>query len=515
MKSRLVTKVLTDEQDNLIGGGLVKMEIVNEVEGEELENILTYGVNKSIQMLKSSISQYERTRLFQIWLSFVRQIEEFINIRYEYGSSYENVLKKVHLDSESQMKIIGDDIENTFGVVVATHFRELSKLFIDYSAEINGGEIKVKPIITLYDLWVFLQGSRLHIMTILNLIPLYACGEMSFRCEDIPSKMNEWIGYLMNITIGCQAIIETRCLPTFHAKVTSKGLEFSHQYTHLDNNFLEPQMLTDVELEQYRGERLGTRETKKEPSICSKEELELILQNEVAYRKRYGITEKEEYKELMAFMYEMMQYFKDDYAIEVQQKEFDRLRGAYGELELYKEMTDFDDIENSRYGFVKIDGVYYSTYFMLLRYYLNSVLRMLTRRRRYQIDAGFVFEDQVKTIVRKYGFEVRDDCKRIQRKEFDVVCVKDGTIYNFQCKNNFIKVSVLGLKETTAICRRNKQLISYYKAALRKEEGREHLLKEKLGIDRVKHYVISRYPVITDNDRIIPFNKFEEWCKHS
>ena len=135
------------------------------------------------------------------------------------------------------------------------------------------------------------------------------------------------------------------------------------------------------------------------------------MQNEKAYNERYGITEKEGYKELMAFMDEMKNYFKDDYLIEVPQKEFERLCRSYGNLELHKVTEDFDDIENSRYGFVKMDGMYYSTYFMLIRYYTNTVMKMLRRRRRYQIESGFVFEDQVKEVVRRFGFEVQDDCK--------------------------------------------------------------------------------------------------------
>lgn len=52
----------------------------------------------------------------------------------------------------------------------------------------------------------------------------------------------------------------------------------------------------------------------------------------------------------------------------------------------------------------------------------------------------------------------------------------------------------------------------FHETALWKEEGREHLLKEKIGIEKVNHFVVSRFPVITDNERVIPFNRFDEWC---
>lgn len=52
MKMRIETSVLRDEQGNLIGDGLVKIKIVPEIEGEELIESLTNGVNSSIDVLK-------------------------------------------------------------------------------------------------------------------------------------------------------------------------------------------------------------------------------------------------------------------------------------------------------------------------------------------------------------------------------------------------------------------------------------------------------------------------------
>lgn len=513
METKIEMEVLKDDQGNLIGGGLVRLKPVSVFEGKELVDYLTHGVNSCIDGLKERISDYDGRLLFDTWFHFVRQIEEFINISLELGEPCEEEFKQICLIRLRELKKISTTVDKAFGQDVAARFLDLADLFKGYTSFDFNGKQADDSLETLYDLLIFLRARRLHIMTILNLVPIWAHGNIPFSREDIPNKMNEWVGFLMNITTGCQAIVEAKCLPGFYGKKFLSGrMEFSHQYTHLDKNYLEPQQLTPVELEQYRNDRLGKREVKKECSICSKEEYELTMQNEKAYNERYGITEKEGYKELMAFMDEMKNYFKDDYLIEVPQKEFELLCRSYGNLELHKVTEDFDDIENSRYGFVKMDGMYYSTYFMLIRYYTNTVLKMLRRRRRYQIESGFVFEDQVKEVVRKFGFEVQDDCKRIERKEFDVVCIKDGTIYNFQCKNNYINVSTIGVKETTETCRRNNQLVSYYKAALRKEECRENLLKKKLGIDKVKHFVISRYPIISDNKRIIPFNGLDMWC---
>ena len=158
--------------------------------------------------------------------------------------------------------MFGSLVEENLGADINARFQDLADLFIGYAeVDFDGKKIVERPVDNLYDLLIFLQSRRLHIMTILNLIPIYAQGDTSFYREEIPSKMNGWIGILMGITTGCQAILEAQCLPDFCAKMTPKGWKFSHQYTHLDKYFLEPQPLTPVELEQYRNERHRLRLT--------------------------------------------------------------------------------------------------------------------------------------------------------------------------------------------------------------------------------------------------------------
>jgi hypothetical protein len=69
-----------------------------------------------------------------------------------------------------------------------------------------------------------------------------------------------------------------------------------------------------------------------------------------------------------------------------------------------------------------------------------------------------------------HGFEVTD-IKRINRKEFDVVAVRSDVIFNLQCKNNWIDLSALE-SDRKLFLRTNHRLVSYYRRALLKEEGR-------------------------------------------
>ena len=86
---------------------------------------------------------------------------------------------------------------------------------------------------------------------------------------------------------------------------------------------------------------------------------------------------------------------------------------------------------------------------LTLTCYRDSCTRSRTShlhsRRRFQIHAGFIFEDMVRRDLSGMGFQVTD-IKRINRKEFDVVATHGGVIYNFQCKNNWIDLLKLRQK---------------------------------------------------------------------
>ena len=221
---------------------------------------------------------------------------------------------------------------------------------------------------------------------------------------------------------------------------------------------------------------------------------------------KYGVNELPQFKEMQQLANILKTYIQDDYAFIVPEVDFNQLCAQYPHLVLWHDCEDYYDILNSRPAFFKFEKAYYSTVLLYQRYMINEIQRLLDKKKKFQVDSGFVFEAKVKPMLKCFGYDIKD-IKRIKRKEFDVVTVKDGCIYNFQCKNNFINVSQQGegaFKKTYQSIRR---LNKYYENALKKEDGRDYLLKEQLGIDQVKSFVISRFPVITRNERIINFNQ--------
>ncbi len=54
----------------------------------------------------------------------------------------------------------------------------------------------------------------------------------------------------------------------------------------------------------------------------------------------------------------------------------------------------------------------------------------------------------------------------------------------------------------------NRSLTNYYSRAPKKERGRENLLKQELDMDKVVHYVVSRFSVGADAT-VINYNQIE------
>ncbi|GHC93015.1 hypothetical protein GCM10007320_43660 [Pseudorhodoferax aquiterrae] len=156
---------------------------------------------------------------------------------------------------------------------------------------------------------------------------------------------------------------------------------------------------------------------------------------------------------------------------------------------------------------VQVEGMLRSTVTLLSRFIYNWRARTLDGRKRYQIRTGFIFEAVVKDRLGAQGFAVQD-IKRINRREFDVVTVRDGVIWNVQCKNNFVDLSTVDA-DAHRYARYNRALVTSYEKALDKDRRREHLLLDKLSLDNVQHVVVARFPVVSDNPRIVPFSRLD------
>jgi len=172
--------------------------------------------------------------------------------------------------------------------------------------------------------------------------------------------------------------------------------------------------------------------------------------------------------------------------------------------------VDLSTALNGHQPFVRIEDQLVTNVTLLTRFVNDWKNVVLGRKKRFQIRSGFLFEKKASEVLEANGFMVAR-VRRIQRREFDVVTTRNGVIHNFQCKNSVIGSRLIE-GEPARYARYNNAVVTSHRRALAKERGREQLLKDELGLTEIRHYVVSRFPVLCDDPDIIPFARLGAWA---
>jgi hypothetical protein len=307
------------------------------------------------------------------------------------------------------------------------------------------------------------------------------------------------------------ALLDT--LDDFSMVVDGVGVLASHWFDTLDDYFLEPerasiQVIAELRSNQFAFPQLETLNPKK---VFSAAELRNSTKLLGAAYAVFGLNDSD-FATMRLLIIAFARYRRDDYFIEIGKQKFQAILRAQSALDpkelerlLVNVPSDYATNTNAYEPFLDLGEVVVSNVNLLSRFLYAFKNVHLRSRRRFQIHAGFIFEDMVKRDLDAMGFDVKD-IKRINRKEFDVIATHGGVIYNFQCKNNWIDLAKVEAERALYV-RYNRALTSFYKRALEKETDRENLLKSELGLDRINHYIISRFPVIAADPRIINYNQ--------
>lgn len=486
---------------NIMQGHLLKIKLVRKMRGKSLENYQKVCSDELLKRLQDGLEPYDGMDLGMQWKDLYWKIEEFINLYEDLNAvARDNFSQSEVIELYSRPESIFQSllcITSLYGSNTAQRLFSLVSIFYDTD---------IKTIGHLYE---YCKSRRLHFASMLYLIPMYAKGDKRIGEDKLYKELSWCIEEVaVNVTTAFNAMLQCRCLPDFEATVRFDGrLEFSEAYTQLESGFLEPVRLTEIDLHEF-GKNIR-KDLLRRPSsrkLFSREEFDANLYNLSLYFAEYGIAENPLYLQIRKLADDVLQYLSDDYNITIPESEFRRISSKYQTVTLYKEMSGYFEVTASRYPFFRIGDTYYSTILFFQRYIVNAIYNSLERKKKFQIDSGFIFEKNVIKLAKRYGFEYHKTCKRIERKEFDVVCVKDGCIYNFQCKNNYINVQKIDTNWIKAAARKHRALARAYDKALEKEYNREEMLKQELGIERIKSFVITRYPINTSNQRVISYN---------
>jgi hypothetical protein len=495
---------------------------------EEAQSLIASQLTQHGAGILQLLSRYRLENTVRSWHGTIRAIEEFINLPL-FGvkePKLQDWLLSIPLDdrywsnapsiTQAVRKGLSPHLES--GVIDRFVFTMMQTAAIAKGFE-GSGQIAFGTGITLENVGAaanYYQSRRRHLVALLYTM-VFACNGTEIL-EPIHT-LNVLLPLVehscITITSLHLKLVMLETLGDFDLVLDDFGATASRWFDTLDNPYLEPERASIMEMARLRRDQfvLPQMETLDPKRIFSATELRNSTRLVTATYSAFDLNDSE-FETTAQLIRSLSRFCKDDYYVEVGKQKFRsilRMQSTIDpdELErlLVNKPLEYATSTNAYEPFIDLGETVVSNVNLLSRFLYAFKNIHLRSRRRFLIHAGFIFEDMVKRELAGMGFNVTD-IKRINRKEFDVITTHGGTIYNFQCKNNWIDLGKIEAEKTLYL-RYNRALTAYYRRALEKERTRERLLKDELGFERVEHYVISRFPVICDDPRIISYNQLD------
>ncbi len=374
----------------------------------------------------------------------------------------------------------------------------------------------VKSIATVFELFKYCSERRKYFVTYLSLIPQFSSGTTTMSdAEYLEFEIFNIETLMIQLTTARNIMLMDTCYDDFELKNNNGTLTWNKDFSHLENNSFEPQRLSLLDQIEFRKIDCfkDLTSSKSSSQMFSFDEVENTIALYDCVYKNYNVDNILAFIEIKKIVTLLRKYVVEDYKIIIPENEFNILQSQFQNLNLSETSNNYFDHLNSFSPFTSSVNVYYSNAMLFTRFITNLLTIKLEKRKRFQIHSGFIFEDRVIEILECYGFK-NSGVTRINRKEFDLITTRNGEIHNFQCKNNLFEISLIdsNIKKTAQI---NSKLCTYYDAAFKKEKDRESLIKKKIGLNKVTHYVVSRFPVMTNQKFVICFNELENWLRQN
>ncbi|WP_139201664.1 hypothetical protein [Rhodanobacter glycinis] len=483
----------------------------NWVSGESLRHILEEQSRLHSEGAIHQLSKLDRGHTWTGLHQLIRSVEDLINI--DEVASHNVALDRAmnvaldRLQSKDAQESFGEALQRRFDeaacrrvIGLFSHVSVLREFILSYQGDFDG---RFSGLRTPRDLANYLKSRRRHLNTLLYAVSDVCTGNAKLSAAELFRLAFRITDYtLVTLTGLHQKLAKIDLYSGYGCWHTGNGLLDGslHWQEFLDDNYLEAERIAITDLPSQELDR-SLFDVRK---IISAAELRgMLSQIENSYQE-FDLREKG-FSDLTFFIEELLSYTKDDYFVRVPVDAYRSISARYVHTWWLQRAVYRADPAHPFLGsfapFVEIGGSFESNLFLLMRFAYNTRDRILEKHRRYQIRSGFLFEDLIKNDLVHLGFTVLG-IKRIQRKEFDVVTTRNGIIHNFQCKNVRLDYQQMESDIKTFI-RHNKRIVRYFERALRKEEAREALLIAKIGLREIRHYVISRFPVFSENKRII------------
>lgn len=497
--------------------------MTEEYEGDQAKALIESQIAEHTGGIVRALAKYEPLDTVEKLHRTIRAIEEFINLPLFGVESSElfsdilafpldgrlfgarETLTRVRLELAKQF---GDKCAGRF-VTTIIQLAAVGTAFQQHGQTEFGEGIRLD---TVGNAIAYLQSRRRHIVSMLYTVPAACRGDTRMSELDV---FNVFLPVVEHSAVSLTSLHHMAVLadifPDFKIRPDGAIFHGNRRFQHLDAYFLDPERASVVTMAQLGFEQSDSMKEAVDPSkIFSAEELRNSIKMLNAAYAEFGLIDTD-FAMLADLVVQCSRFCKDDYFISIPKADFRRLLAVKSGIGVDRLVTllvnkpsDYVTNTNAFEPFLDMGSHVQSSVNLLSRFLYNYKSFRLDAKRRFQIRTGFIFEAELKKLLADLGFAVTG-IKRVNRKEFDVVAVRNGTIFNFQCKNNWIDLRKVE-EDRARFVRYNRYLVSYYKRALSKERSREGLLTAKLGLGAIEHFIVSRFPVISEDRNIIPWN---------
>lgn len=492
-----------------------------ELQGQALRDFVQEQINQQATGTQTSLAPLDAVTATRAWLETLRAAEEFINL-YKFGIDNDearSALGSIRSDpiSSQQARALHQMFSDVFSVGVATRFTPTLERIAAISACFRVHEMEAgKNLRTISDAVDYFQSRRRQMVALLYWMPTACRGSTPVEAWD---ALNIFLPIVETSCVGLTSLYRHLVLSHVHddykLTVADHGMRGNYQFDVLDDSYLEPERVAITEVPMAHVDhtmraRMLELDSGKIFSVAE-------LCNDLLAMER-GYSEfnlaATPFGQMARFIMECSRYARDDFHIEIASHELETLMQMCGIQSMARRRLiysgkGYSDAINSFAAFILVGRTYLTTVTLLSRFAYNWKTICLNKIKRFQIRSGFIFEAKVKEELAKQGFDI-SDVKRIDGSEFDVLAIRDGVVYNVQCKNNLVDLARME-NDPRLFARYNRGLDRYYADAIRKEEARELLVRRKFGASTVKHIVLSKFPVASKNGRVLAFREIGQF----
>ena len=468
------------------------------------------------QRIAGALAPYEPLSATLAWFDTLRAIEECINlITVDWDDEgFERDLLTLPLvgihAAPQRLMFARQRLSARFGDNFGNRFARLmvQSSAIAVAIATHGVHHVAAGFATVGTLIAYLQSRRRHFVALLHILPRACQGQQVVMPLDTLNIFLPVVEFEATQLMGAQYALLVKAARSSLRLDANAAVELAM----LDSWFLDPERsrITEMPMTDAGVAMLAARETLRSDRLFSAAELRNdIVTIEAAYAE-FDLASTDFAPAAAMVRRLSIEFIDRDFWVAISPNALALLADEVGlksalRSALIHTAPGYLACLSTYAPFVLLNGTYRSTVTLLSRFLYYWRGQTLDRGKRFQIRAGFIFEDAVAQELERQGFSVQE-ITRINRHEFDVVTLRDEVIWNVQCKNNFIDLQrVEG--DVALFARYNTRLVHSYERALTKERNREDVLKAKLSRDAIQHMVVSRFPVVTDNSRIVPFSR--------